>query len=104
MDSKARTSIGGIEETKNQIVYYENQKNLASQKLSIVRQKLEDIDHFFSNYGYHYEFNAMTQIAANERVREEGNFDKITSDLYHFNQRLQELNDELHFLNFEYCE
>ena len=105
MDSKEGATIESIEEKKKQIVYYNNQKNLATQKLSIVRQKLEDIDHYFSNYGYYYEFNVMTQIAAHERAKEEDNFDRITSDLYHFNKRLAELNDELHILyNREFAE
>ena len=88
-----------IKATKSKITYYEDQKSLAYQELSIVTQRLEDIDHYFSNYGYHNEFNLMTQIAANERAKQEVRFDKITSDIYHFNRKLVELSDELHSLH-----
>ena len=90
--------LRGSKRKKKQIVYYNNQKSLATQKLFIVRQKLVDIDHYFWNCGYYYEFIVMTQIAAHERAKEEDNFDRITSNLYHFNKRLAELNDELHIL------
>ena len=87
-----------IKEVKGKIVYYENQRHLASQELSIVRQQLECIDHFFVNYGYDNEFNIVTQTTANDRVRKESLFDKIVNDIQHFNKMLTELNDNLHAL------
>ena len=96
MDLKELHSYDTIKEIKRKIVYYENQKHLANQQLSIVRQELEDINYFFINFGYKNEFNAVTQATANDRVCKESQFDKITSDIYHFNKRLSELNDNLH--------
>ena len=95
MDLKELHSYDTIKEIKRKIVYYENQKNLANQQLSIVRQQLE------INFGYENEFNAVTQATANDRVCKESQFDKITSDIYHFNKRLSDLNDNLHTIYAE---
>ena len=99
MTSKVERSFETeIKDISDKIVHYKNQKHLASQKMSIVRQKLEDIDHFFNNYGYENEFNCITQMVANERVCKEVQFDQICLDLEHFNKKLIDLNDKIHIL------
>ena len=96
---EASTFEQKLRDIKAKIVYYENQKHLATQEMSIVRQKLEDIDHFFGNFGYENEFNCVTQMVANERVAKEVRFDKIALDIQHFNDKLVDLNDQIHLLN-----
>ena len=100
MTSKQDTSNQQLEikEINDRVSHYQNQKHLATQQLSIVRQQLEDIDHFFINYGHYYKFNCMTQMADNHRASKEVRFDAITSDIYHFNKKLTELNDQLSFM------
>ncbi len=71
MESREDTTLETIKEIRKKIVVYENQRYLADQKLSIVRQQHEDINHFFISYGYQNEFNVVTQTTANERVKRE---------------------------------
>ena len=96
MTCRQAASHETIAAIRKKIVYYDNQKHLADQELSIVKNQLEDIDHFFCYYGHDNEFNVVTQTTANERVKIEGRFDKIMSDIYHFNKKLVALNNDLH--------
>ena len=87
-----------ITNIRKNITYYDNQKHLAEQQISIARQQLEDIDHFFWHYGYDNEFNCVTQKTAYERSLKEGHFDKIVQDIEYFNEKLTLLGNELHII------
>ena len=46
MEAKESASLETIKEIQGKIKHYEDQRFLAQQKMSIVRQQLEDIDFF----------------------------------------------------------
>ena len=98
MEVKESASLETIKEIQGKIKHYEDQRFLAQQKMFIVRQQLEDIDFFFAHFGHFHEFNVVTQSTANERVKREVQFDMISDDIYHFNQRLAQLKADLHKL------
>ena len=95
MEAKELALLETIKEIQGKIKHYEDQRFLAQQKMSIVRQQLEDIDFFFAHFGHFYEFIVVTQSTANERVKREVQF---SDDIYHFNQRLAQLKADLHNL------
>ena len=68
--------------------------------LERLRQDLEGIDFFFTNFGHYYRFNVVTQMMLHLRDKKDLQFDKVCKESYEINRALvfkkEEFKKEIH--------